>query len=146
MLALASGALTRERHPVLGGLVCGVVTNVKDPDKAGKVKVSFPWAAPDYESDWARVVQMTAGPRTGVMFMPETVTPRRGVATDIRFAGIDLIVGQFAMSCPTRPGHPDSKALHPHRDGRPLSHDEYGRQKVRSRSAVGVAIPGSLRK
>jgi phage protein D len=71
MLALASGALTRERHPVLGGLVCGIVTNVKDPDKAGKVKVSLPWAAPDYESDWARVVQMTAGPRTGVMFMPE---------------------------------------------------------------------------
>jgi hypothetical protein len=74
LLALASGASTRNHghaSGVLSGLVCGVVTNLKDPDKVGRVKVSLPWLAPDYESDWARVVQMTAGPRTGVMFMPE---------------------------------------------------------------------------
>lgn len=74
LLALASGASTRNHGTtggVLNGLVCGVVTNLKDPDKVGRVKVSLPWLAPDYESDWARVVQVSAGPRTGVMFMPE---------------------------------------------------------------------------
>lgn len=71
LLALASGASTRERQPHLGGLVCGVVTNVKDPDKKGKVKVALPWLSPSYESDWARVAQISAGPRSGHMFLPE---------------------------------------------------------------------------
>ena len=69
--ALASGASLRDRHPHLGGLVCGVVTNVKDPDKQGKIKIALPWLAPDFETDWARVVQLSAGPRTGAMFLPE---------------------------------------------------------------------------
>ncbi len=88
LLALASGASTRNHQPELGGLVCGVVTNVKDPDKAGKVKVSLPWLSPSYESDWARVVQMTAGPRTGVMFLPEV--------------GDEVLVG-FEFGDPRRP-------------------------------------------
>jgi hypothetical protein len=72
LLALASGASSRDsHHPQLGGLVCGVVTNVDDPDKKGKIKVALPWLAPDYESDWARVVHLAAGGRTGAMFLPE---------------------------------------------------------------------------
>jgi phage protein D len=71
LLALASGASTRERHPQFGGLVCGVVTDVDDPDKKGKIKIALPWLDPAFESDWARVVQLTAGPRTGAMFLPE---------------------------------------------------------------------------
>jgi hypothetical protein len=51
--------------------VCGVVTNVNDPDTKGRVKVALPWLSPSYESDWARVVQLAAGPRTGAMFLPE---------------------------------------------------------------------------
>jgi hypothetical protein len=70
LLGLASGGNHR-RNPQLAGLVCGVITNVKDPDSKGKVKVSLPWLAPDFETDWARVVQLTAGPRTGAMFVPE---------------------------------------------------------------------------
>jgi phage protein D len=91
LLALASGASTRQgSHPTGGmhGLVCGIVTNLKDPDKVGRVKVSLPWLAPDYESDWARVVQMSAGPRTGVMFMPEV--------------GDEVLVG-FELGDPRRP-------------------------------------------
>jgi hypothetical protein len=67
----SGGGGHRESHPHLGGLVCGVVTNLRDPDKKGKVKIALPWLAPDFETDWARVVQLTAGPRTGAMFMPE---------------------------------------------------------------------------
>lgn len=69
LLKLASGAA--EQHPGLTGLVCGVVTNSNDPDSKGKVKVALPWLSPDYESDWARVVQLGAGRRSGLVFLPE---------------------------------------------------------------------------
>ena len=69
LLKLASGG-TRH-HPGLSGLVCGVVTNSNDPDSKGKVKVALPWLSPDYESDWARVVQLGAGRRSGLVFLPE---------------------------------------------------------------------------
>jgi hypothetical protein len=68
LLGLASGGA--DRRPQLPGLVCGVVTNVTDPDKLGRVKVALPWLAPDFESDWARVVQFGAGARTGALFLP----------------------------------------------------------------------------
>lgn len=68
LLGLASGA--QARRPELPGLVCGVVTNVADPDKLGRVKVALPWLSPDFESDWARVVQFGAGARTGALFLP----------------------------------------------------------------------------
>jgi hypothetical protein len=69
LFKLASGA--KEGHSGLAGLVCGVVTNAKDPDNKGKVKVALPWLSPNYESDWARVVQLGAGRRSGLVFLPE---------------------------------------------------------------------------
>jgi hypothetical protein len=69
LFKLASGA--KEGHSGLAGLVCGVVTNAKDPDNKGKVKVALPWLSPNYESDWARVVQLGAGRRSGLVFVPE---------------------------------------------------------------------------
>ena len=53
-----------------GGLVCGIVTNVSDKENLGRVKVALPWLAPNFESDWARVVQFGAGARTGALFLP----------------------------------------------------------------------------
>ena len=88
LLALASGASTRERRPEFGGLVCGVVTNVDDPDTQGKVKVALPWLSPSFETDWARVVQLSAGARTGAMFLPEV--------------GDEVLVG-FEFGDPRRP-------------------------------------------
>ena len=38
----------------------GIVTNVSDPEKQARVKVKLPWLSDDYESDWARVVQLGA--------------------------------------------------------------------------------------
>ena len=53
------------------GVAIGVVTNNKDPDGLGRVKVSLPWMADEVESDWARVVSPMAGPGRGVYFLPE---------------------------------------------------------------------------
>ena len=69
LLGLTTGG--RENRTQFNGLVCGVVTNVSDPDTLGRVKVALPWLAPDYESDWARVAQIGAGPRSGALFLPE---------------------------------------------------------------------------
>jgi phage protein D len=53
------------------GLVIGVVTDNKDPDDLGRVKVKFPWLSQDHASDWARLVTPGGGPQTGLEFIPE---------------------------------------------------------------------------
>jgi len=89
LFALASGGgSTGPKRPAFEGLVCAVVTNVNDPDTQGKVKVALPWLSPTFESDWARVVQLGAGPRTGAMFLPEV--------------GDEVLVG-FEFGDPRRP-------------------------------------------
>ncbi len=63
----------------LGGRWYGVypalVTDIKDPDNQGRVKVSLPWA-PDtgggqYEA-WARLATMMGGSNRGSWFVPDT--------------------------------------------------------------------------
>ena len=53
------------------GPVLGVVTNVKDPNNLGRVKVKFPWLSDDEESAWARLISPMAGPQRGFEFVPE---------------------------------------------------------------------------
>jgi hypothetical protein len=69
LLNLTSGGV-KPRDNGFGGLVCGVITNVSDDKKLGRVKVAMPWLSPDYESDWARVAQVGAGAKTGTYFLP----------------------------------------------------------------------------
>jgi phage baseplate assembly protein V len=53
------------------GVAFAVVTNNKDPDGLGRVKVKLPWMADDAETDWARVVAPMAGKGRGMYFLPE---------------------------------------------------------------------------
>jgi uncharacterized protein involved in type VI secretion and phage assembly len=72
LFALASGGGgSPAARSQIDGLVCGVVTNVRDPDKHGRVKLALPWLSPAFETDWARVAHLSAGARTGAMFLPE---------------------------------------------------------------------------
>jgi len=57
--------------PPLFGVVIGIVTNNDDPDQLGRVKLKFPWLSDNYESDWARITQLGAGPNAGAVFIPE---------------------------------------------------------------------------
>lgn len=68
LLGLTTGGTPRRTD--FGGLVCGIVTNVSDKKNLGRVKVALPWLAPNFESDWARVVQFGAGAKTGALFLP----------------------------------------------------------------------------
>ena len=49
----------------------GVVTDIDDPDKLGRVKLKFPWLSSDIVSDWARVVMVGGGAERGIAFLPE---------------------------------------------------------------------------
>ncbi len=53
------------------GVTVGVVTNNKDPDGLGRVKVRFPWLSDEDESNWARVLTPMAGPDRGLYLLPE---------------------------------------------------------------------------
>jgi uncharacterized protein involved in type VI secretion and phage assembly len=53
------------------GVVSAVVTNVKDPQDLGRVKVKVPRLDDQFESDWMRVVQLGAGAERGGYTLPE---------------------------------------------------------------------------
>lgn len=57
--------------PGLPGVVVGQVTDVRDPDDLGRVKLRYPWLSDGYVSDWARTVQPGAGSRRGAVVLPE---------------------------------------------------------------------------
>ncbi|MGH9196081.1 MAG: VgrG-related protein, partial [Acidimicrobiia bacterium] len=55
----------------IDGVVPAIVDDTKDPERLNRVKVKFPWADSNYVSDWARVLQLGAGPNRGLMVLPE---------------------------------------------------------------------------
>ena len=74
LLGLASlggtnGSSSGSGAPIYG-LVVAVVTANKDPQNLGRVKLKFPWLSDTYESDWARMAQIGAGPDSGAIFLP----------------------------------------------------------------------------
>jgi uncharacterized protein involved in type VI secretion and phage assembly len=72
------------RHLLLGkepglnrinGVVIGIVTNLKDPEKLGRVQVKYPWLpkldGADLSSNWARLAISGGGKDRGIFFTPE---------------------------------------------------------------------------
>jgi uncharacterized protein involved in type VI secretion and phage assembly len=59
------------RRSKVAGVVLGVVTNNKDPEKIGRVKLRLPWHNQDEESDWIRIVSLMAGKEMGIFFLPD---------------------------------------------------------------------------
>jgi uncharacterized protein involved in type VI secretion and phage assembly len=53
------------------GVTIAVVTNIKDDDGLGRIKVKYPWLTDEDESHWARVVTPMAGNEMGFYFLPE---------------------------------------------------------------------------
>lgn len=75
LLGLASvgssnGSASAGGHPI-NGVVVAIVTDNNDPNNTGRVKLKFPWLDDNYESDWARLAQLGAGPNSGALFIPE---------------------------------------------------------------------------
>src|SRR5437660_1153366 len=53
------------------GVEVAIVTNVKDPDQQGRVKICFPRLRGLPESSWARIAQPAAGAGRGFYWIPE---------------------------------------------------------------------------
>ncbi|HEY9664289.1 MAG TPA: phage baseplate assembly protein V, partial [Allocoleopsis sp.] len=53
------------------GVFIGIVTNNKDPEGLGRVKVKFPAREGEGESYWARIATLMAGQARGTFFLPE---------------------------------------------------------------------------
>ncbi len=68
LLGLVAGPGTGTGVP---GLAVGVVTDVKDPEALGRVKLKLPWLAGDFLTDWAPTVQLSAGANRGTLLLPE---------------------------------------------------------------------------
>ncbi|MEU0283157.1 MULTISPECIES: VgrG-related protein [unclassified Streptomyces] len=72
LLGLTAGAAGASAPgPRAEGLMCGVVTDVNDPEDTGRVRVSLPWLDPSFVTDWAPVVQAGGGRRAGAMLLPD---------------------------------------------------------------------------
>ncbi|MFJ6054579.1 VgrG-related protein [Streptomyces sp. NPDC092307] len=69
------------------GLHPGTVVNIKDERGQGRVKLALPWLSPEYESNWARTVQLGGSRGHGVV-VPEV--------------GDEVLVG-FEQGCLDRP-------------------------------------------
>jgi phage protein D len=52
-------------------VVLGTVTNNNDPEKLGRVRVSYPALGQDAESSWARVAGPNAGQARGLLMVPQ---------------------------------------------------------------------------
>ncbi len=61
----------REKTKRINGVAVGIVTNNKDPEGLGRVKVSFPWLSEESEIDWVKVASFMAGKERGAVFLPE---------------------------------------------------------------------------
>ena len=53
------------------GVVVGLVTGNHDPEKLGRVRVSFPWREKAEQSYWARIATLMSGNDMGTFFLPE---------------------------------------------------------------------------
>jgi uncharacterized protein involved in type VI secretion and phage assembly len=61
----------QEMSQKIYGVVIGIVSNINDPNKLGRVKVKFPWLSDKDESYWARIATPMAGSQRGIYFLPE---------------------------------------------------------------------------
>lgn len=61
-----------KKNPTLPSITVGVVTNIEDPEKLGRVKVRLVnRTSSDYETDFIRVMSPMVGNQWGMFFLPE---------------------------------------------------------------------------
>ena len=53
------------------GVVVGVVQDLNDPQREGRIKVRYPWLEGEPQSAWAPIATPFAGRRRGAWWMPE---------------------------------------------------------------------------
>ena len=80
------------RSGLFHGVVVGLVTNVKDPDKLDRVRVKLPWLPDAPETDWARVAVPMAGNGWG-MSLPLELNAEVLVAFEHGNPAVPYVIG-----------------------------------------------------
>ena len=126
--------MTRHQHPAnwtgssFFGLYPAIVTNIVDPDRLGRVQVSFPWLGSDGNSvrAWATLVAPYADDNQGFVALPEVQTQ-----VVVGFEAGDLHRPYVVGSCwngqemmPVTPTRPNNKRLIRSRAGSMLEFDD----------------------
>ncbi len=78
----------------ISGVIQGIVTNNKDPDGLGRVKVKIPRINADSESYWARVATFMGGKERGAFFLPE-VDDEVLIAFEFGDVNVPYIIGSL---------------------------------------------------
>jgi uncharacterized protein involved in type VI secretion and phage assembly len=124
------------------GVTLGVVTDVDDPQRLGRVKVRLPWISDTVESAWARLAAPWAGASRGAYFVPE-VDDEVLVAFRHGDLGFPYVLGAlWSDGAPPPEATPrlERRGLRS-RSGHELTLDDSaGRGKVTLRSAAGQEI------
>jgi uncharacterized protein involved in type VI secretion and phage assembly len=68
---LVGDELESREAGIVRGVSVAVVTQNKDPEGLGRVKVKFPWRENEDETHWARIAVPMAGSGRGTWFLPE---------------------------------------------------------------------------
>lgn len=55
----------------VSGVAVAIVTDNRDPERLGRLQVSFPWHADPADRRWARMAVPMAGKKSGTWFLPE---------------------------------------------------------------------------
>lgn len=72
ILGLTAGAGSPDAaRSIFPGVVTAVVTDIKDPDKLGRVKIEYEWLGEKMQSNWARVARPSAGRDYGILWFPD---------------------------------------------------------------------------
>lgn len=73
-MTISNALLSEESGPRgrrINGVVVGIVTDNDDPQKLGRIKITFNWLSGNNRTDWTRVATLYAGPDRGSLFTPE---------------------------------------------------------------------------
>lgn len=91
----------------LSGVWNAIVTDNKDPDKLGRVKVKFPLREGELQTDWIRVATLMGGSNMGSLFLPE-VNDEVLVAFLMGRLDQPVVIGSL-WSSKQKPPEPDDK-------------------------------------
>ena len=63
--------LGREGNSQILGVVAALVTDNKDPEERGRIKIKFPWMGDEAGEAWARLATLMSGNGRGIFFYPD---------------------------------------------------------------------------
>lgn len=132
---------THEHTGKMFGVVVGVVTNIQDPEKMGRVKVRFPWLSDADESNWARIAVLMAGNARGTFFLPE-VDDEVLVAFELGDVRFPYVLGALwnGVDAPPRDnsdGKNNQRVVHSRSGHELIFNDEQGKEQVEIKTKAG---------